>query len=184
MYLTTLLLTLKSAHIIGGDASQAALPHQIFPLKNGTVWTPFSPTQMESINNCLFSSQQWLVISSCHLCTIWFVWLVRQSLFACVSRDSGLWFVALVPGKCILNCTETLLHPQTGRSQITSQLLCGCGHAGREEYKMDGWENVIVGRGGVFHPLISEAAGVLLSGVDGQGCDVNVWSTPPFCGGL
>lgn len=33
------------------------------------------------------------------------------------------------------------------------------------------------GRGkgeGVFHPLISEAAGVLLSGLDGQRCDVNV----------
>lgn len=29
-------------------------------------------------------------------------------------------------------------------------------------------------RGGVFHPLISEAAGVLLSGLDGQECDVNV----------
>lgn len=29
-------------------------------------------------------------------------------------------------------------------------------------------------RGGVLHPLISEAAGVLLSGLDGQGCDVNV----------
>ncbi len=31
-----------------------------------------------------------------------------------------------------------------------------------------------VWRGGVFHPLISEAAGVLLSGPGGQGCDVNV----------
>ncbi len=31
-----------------------------------------------------------------------------------------------------------------------------------------------VGRGGVFHPLISEAAGVLLSGLSGQGCDVNL----------
>lgn len=31
-----------------------------------------------------------------------------------------------------------------------------------------------VRRGGVFHPLISEAAGVLLSGLDGQECDVNV----------
>lgn len=94
-----------------------------------------------------------------------------------VPGDSSLWFVVLVPGKCILNCVETLLHPQTGRSQITSQLLCGCGHTGREEYKMDGWENARVRRGGVFHPLISEAAGVLLSGLDGHLCDVNVWST-------
>lgn len=31
-----------------------------------------------------------------------------------------------------------------------------------------------VQRGGVFHPLISEAAGVLLLGLGGQGCDVNV----------
>lgn len=57
MYLTTLLLTFKSANIIGGDyAGQAALPQQIYPLKNGTVCGPFSPTQMESINNCLFFS--------------------------------------------------------------------------------------------------------------------------------
>lgn len=28
--------------------------------------------------------------------------------------------------------------------------------------------------GGVFHPLISEAAGVLLSGLDGQASDLNV----------
>lgn len=31
-----------------------------------------------------------------------------------------------------------------------------------------------LGGGGVFHPLISEAAGVLLSGLSGQGCDGNV----------
>lgn len=57
MDLTTLLLTFKSAHIISGNyAGRAAMPQQIFPLKNGTVRGPFSPTQMESINNCLFSS--------------------------------------------------------------------------------------------------------------------------------
>lgn len=50
------------------------------------------------------------------------------------------------------------------------------GTTGRENYKMDGWENVRVQRGGVFHPLISEAAGVLLSGLDGQASDLNVWS--------
>lgn len=31
-----------------------------------------------------------------------------------------------------------------------------------------------VQRGGVFHPLTSEAAGVLLSGLDGQASDLNV----------
>lgn len=50
---------------------------------------------------------------------------------ACCVCDSSLWFVVLVPWKCILNCIATLLHPQTGRSQITTQLLSGSGLAVR-----------------------------------------------------
>lgn len=38
---------------------------------------------------------------------------------------------------------------------------------------MDGRGSVRVWRE-VSHPLISEAAGVLLSGLGGQGCDMNV----------
>lgn len=39
---------------------------------------------------------------------------------------------------------------------------------------MDERNNVRVWRGGVFHFLISEAAGVRLSGLGGQACDMNV----------
>lgn len=68
---------------------------------------------------------------SCLIC----VTVKAKFMSVCVPRDSSLWFVALVAGKCILNCTETLLHPQTGRSQITSQLLSDCSHRGREREK-------------------------------------------------
>lgn len=37
--------------------------------------------------------------------------------------------------KCIFNRVKTLLHPQTGRSQITDQLLCGCQHVRGRIYK-------------------------------------------------
>lgn len=75
--------------------------------------------------------------------------------------------------KCIFNCIKTLLHSETGRSQITDQLLCGCECMRRENLEMDGRDSVRVWRE-VFHPLISEAAGALLSGLGGQGCDMNV----------
>lgn len=39
---------------------------------------------------------------------------------------------------------------------------------------MDGQDNVRARRVGVFHFLISEAAGVRLSGLGGQACDMNV----------
>lgn len=39
---------------------------------------------------------------------------------------------------------------------------------------MGGRDNVRVWREGVFHFLISEAAGVLLSGLGGQACAMNV----------
>lgn len=39
---------------------------------------------------------------------------------------------------------------------------------------MDGLDNVRLWREGVFHFLISEAAGVRPSGLGGQACDMNV----------
>lgn len=192
MYLTALVLTFKSTHIIGGDYTrQAARPRQIFPLKNETVWGPFRPTQMESINNCLFFPNM-ISLFTFAICVTFDV-CDKGNICACVceyvhlSRDSLLWFVVycryhgnvfLIASKPYY--TTAPLLPQTGRSQITGQLLCGCEHVRREEYK---WTDETMYEDGgkeFFHPLISEAAGVLLSGLGGQRCDMNVWFRRPL----
>lgn len=112
--------------------SQVAAPCQILPVKRAF----FRTTRTQSGHNCLclyLATYDVAVLVPFNLDHRWHVDCIVAFVCvrACCVCDSSLWFVVLVPWKCILNCIATLLHPQTGRSQITTQLLSGSGLAVR-----------------------------------------------------
>lgn len=112
---------------------------QMFPLKNKNVWGLFRPTQMESINNCLFFPNMiryfMLPFDVCDkgrvcACVCGYMCVSIQGLSAVICRAGN--------RKCNFNSIETLLHPQTGWSQITDQLLCALSAREEGEFK-NGW---------------------------------------------
>lgn len=116
--------------------SQVAAPCQILPVKNGPSSGRLGPNLVIIAFVFILPHMMLPFWSPCWPFNLDHRWHVDCIVaFVCVRAccvcDSSLWFVVLVPWKCILNCIATLLHPQTGRSQITTQLLSGSGLAVR-----------------------------------------------------
>lgn len=129
-----------------------------------------------------FLLQQWLVISCCHLLYVMFDLCDIGKVNVCVCvypRTQACDLLNWCQGNVFLIASKKCY---TADWQVTNNWPAALWlwvHEEREMY-MDGWANVRIWREGVFHPLISEAAGVLLLGLGGQGRDINGWFTSAF----